>query len=517
MSRMASPDPSSQQVLVAEGVSKSYGGVRALLGVDFAAASGEIHALVGENGAGKSTLMKILAGNVVADAGTMELEGRRVRFSHPRDAQDAGISIVHQELSLAPNMTIAENIFVGREPTIPVIGFVDRRELGRRTEEVLAELELDLDPWTPVGDVDVAMQQMVEIARAISFECKVLILDEPTSALADQEIEALFAVLRRLRDRGVAIIYISHKLKEVFALADRVTVLRDGEWVGSEPIAETDPDQVVGMMVGRQLEQLFPEKTGQRAADPILRVEGLTRHGVFEDVSLDLHPGEIVGLAGLVGAGRTEVARALFGADPVTSGRVTLEGKRVQIDSPQQAIDHGVLYLPEDRKLHGLFLDMAVRANVVAATLDDHAKAGFMLPSAQSETTAQMVDRLGIRVGSIADPVSSLSGGNQQKVLFAKWLAATVKVFLVDEPTRGIDVGAKAEVHALLRELADQGVAILLISSELPEVIGASDRVLVMHEGAIAGEVAGEAMTEENIMRLATGQTRGTHSHAGGA
>lgn len=514
---MAANATAREPILVVDGAVKSYGGVRALRGVSFTATPGEIHALVGENGAGKSTLMKILAGNVVADAGTITLEGRRVRFTSPREAQAAGISVVHQELCLAPNMSVAENIFVGREPTIPLIGFVNRRELYRRTREVLDSLGLRLDPWTKVGDLSVAMCQMVEVARAISFDCKVLILDEPTSALAEHEVEALFAILRRLRDRGVAVVYISHKLDEVFSLADRVTVLRDGQWVGTKLVAETNPDEVVRMMVGRNLEQLFPEKGTQRAPEPILEVRGLTRGRAFRDISFDLYPGEIVGLAGLVGAGRTEVARAIFGADPIARGEIRLEGKPIRITAPQQAIEHGILYLPEDRKLHGLFLDMSLRANVVAATLRDHSKMGILIPSAQNNTAQRMIDRLGIRTETISAPVSSLSGGNQQKVLFGKWLAANVKVFLVDEPTRGIDVGAKAEVHALLRELADQGVAILLISSELPEIIGAADRVLVMHEGRLVGEVSGADMTEENIMHLATGQRRGKVAHAGGA
>ncbi|NLN90686.1 MAG: sugar ABC transporter ATP-binding protein [candidate division WS1 bacterium] len=514
---MTSNTSERDPILVVDGTSKSFGGVRALRSVSFSALPGEIHALVGENGAGKSTLMKILAGNITADQGSITFEGRTVQFSHPRDAQAAGIAIVHQELSLAPNMSIAENVFVGREPTIRLLGFVNRRELYQRTTAALDQLGLRLDPWTKVSDIDVAMRQMVEIARAISFDCRVLILDEPTSALADQEIEALFAVLRRLAERGVAIIYISHKLNEVFALADRVTVLRDGQWVGSKLVSETDPDEVIRMMVGRNLEQLFPAKGSARVPEPILEVRGLSRGKAFTDVSFDLHPGEIVGLAGLVGAGRTEVARAIFGADPITGGTIKLEGRPARIANPQQAIERGVLYLPEDRKLHGLFPDMSIRANIVAATLGDHSKVGMLLPSAQQATTDRMVERLDIKVANTSASVSSLSGGNQQKAMFGKWLAATVKVFLVDEPTRGIDVSAKAEVHALLRDLADQGVAILLVSSELPEVIGASDRVLVMHEGQIAGEVSGAEMTEENIMRLATGQTRGTHTHARGA
>jgi len=364
-------------------------------------------------------------------------------------------------------------------------------------------------PETLVGDIDVAMQQMVEIAKALSLDCKVVILDEPTSALTDREIALLFTVVRRLREHGVGIVYISHKLGEVFEIADRITVFRDALRVGTERASDLTPDDVVRMMVGRELSQVFPEKAGCSSPEPALRVTALTREPAFRDVSFTVRPGEIVGLAGLVGAGRTEVARAVFGADRPDSGRIELEGREIRVRSPEHAIAQGIAYLPEDRKTQGLFIEMALRGNTVAATLKKHSRLGFMVPSLQTRTARTLMDRLRIRASSIMAEVNSLSGGNQQKVLFAKWLASEVKVFLVDEPTRGVDVGAKVEVYALLRVLARAGVAFVVISSELPEIIGLSDRVLVMHEGRLAGELAEHELTEENIMMLAAGQREG--------
>jgi len=504
---MTPGDPAAEPpvLLRVDGVSKSFGGVRALRGVHFDLRPGEIHALVGENGAGKSTLMRILAGNLRADAGTVELDGWPRRFATPREARSAGISIVHQELSLVPNLTVAENVFAGREPTIRWLGFVDRGRLHEQAGELLRGLGLDLRPQAVVGETSVAMQQMVEIAKALSLACKVLILDEPTSALTGREVAALFHVLRQLRERGVGVVYISHKLGEVFEIADRITVFRDGENVGCVRTGDVSTDEVVRMMVGRPLSNLFPERAGDVAGEPVLRVEGLTRRPAFAAASFELRAGEIVALAGLVGAGRTEVARAVFGADRPDSGHIYLSGRPIRIRSPQQAIANGIAYLPEDRKELGLFLEMAIRANIVASTLKQHSRLGFMIPELQARTATRLSEQLRVRTESVASIVSSLSGGNQQKVLFGKWLAMAVKVFLVDEPTRGIDVGAKSEVHALLRDLANTGVAILMISSELPEVIGTADRIIVMHEGRIAGELTGGRMTEENVMLLATG------------
>ncbi len=504
-------EPANGLLLSVTNISKSFGGVHALRGVDFDLKAGEVHALVGENGAGKSTLMKILAGNQLADSGAVRVGGREVRFATPREAQQAGVAIVHQELSLVPNLTVAENIFAGREPT-RALGFVNRPKLYADAAEVLKPLGVDLAPQTLVGDIDVAMQQMVEIAKALSLDCKVVILDEPTSALTDREIALLFTVVRRLREHGVGIVYISHKLGEVFEIADRITVFRDGLRVGTERASDLTPDDVVRMMVGRELSQVFPEKAGCSSPEPALRVTALTREPAFRDVSFTVRPGEIVGLAGLVGAGRTEVARAVFGADRPDSGRIELEGREIRVRSPEHAIAQGIAYLPEDRKTQGLFIEMALRGNTVAATLKKHSRLGFMVPSLQTRTARTLMDRLRIRASSIMAEVNSLSGGNQQKVLFAKWLASEVKVFLVDEPTRGVDVGAKVEVYALLRELARAGVAILVISSELPEIIGLSDRVLVMHEGRLAGELAEHELTEENIMMLAAGQREGAVS-----
>jgi len=488
-----------------QGIDKRFGGVHALTGVDLELFAGEILALVGENGAGKSTLMEILCGNVRADEGSIHLAGQPAQFSNAREAQLAGIGIVHQDLSLVPNLTVAENIFCGREPTWRPIGFVDRRRLYAQTRELLAQLGLDIAPSTPVRNLSVAGQQMVEIAKALSLDCKVLVLDEPTSALTDREIAYLFGVMRNLRDAGVGLIYISHKLREVFEVADRICVLRDGDLIGVVRKEEVGTDDVVRMMVGRELDAYFPERAAA-VGEAVLEVRGATRRPHFEDVSFDLHAGEILGLAGLAGAGRTALARSLFGADPLDAGQVLLRGQPLRVRSPAQAIAAGIAYVPEDRKDLGLFLQMVVRDNLVSADLKSHSRYGWMIPSSQTRKSEQMVERLRIRTPSVFARLMNLSGGNQQKVLLGKWLVTNPQVLIVDEPTRGIDVGAKAEIHHLLRELAQQGVAVLMISSELPEVLGASDRIMVMSEGRVAGLLDPQAATEEVVLQYAAGQ-----------
>ncbi len=488
-------------------LSKSFPGVRALQDVSLTVRRGEIHALVGENGAGKSTLMRILAGIHQKDSGRILLEGRPIEPSSPAAALALGISTVHQEISLAPNLTVAENVFVHREPAR--WGFMDWSELHKRTSRLLTSLGVHLSPTARVGSLSLALRQMVEIARAVSFEPKILMLDEPTSALEEHEVEKLLRLLRELAGRGISIIYVTHKLKEVFALADTVTVLRDGQWVATTPRSATTLDEVVRRMVGRELTAFYPPKSPQRGAE-LLRIEGLSLAGHFQDISFSVHAGEILGLAGLVGAGRSEIAQTIFGYRAKDAGVVRLGGVEVEIESPADAIRRGLAYLPEDRKASGLFPQMSVAANLVAANLAQYTRGGFLSrPSLQAAVTRD-VARFQIRTPSAAQRIALLSGGNQQKVLLARWLSIKPRLLMADEPTRGIDVGAKAEIHALLRRLCAEGIGVLVISSELPEILGLCDRVLVLHEGRITGELTAAEATEEAIMRLATGQTAGS-------
>lgn len=489
-----------------EGIHKSFGGVQALRGVDLELQPGEVLALVGENGAGKSTLMEILCGNLRADLGTTIYDGRPVHFAGAREAAFAGISIVHQELSLVPHLTVAENIFCAREPVLPYLGFVDRRRLYRDAAEILKHFDLEVAPRARVGDLPVALQQMIEIAKALSLDCRILVLDEPTSALTGREVEYLFTIVRRLREGGVGVIYISHKLREVFEIADRIMVLRDGELVGRLPARETAPEEIVRRMVGRELGTGYPAREGDPGR-PVLRVEGLTHEPRFRNVSFAVRAGEILGLAGLVGSGRTEVARAIFGIDPFDAGIIQVDGQAASLRNPGQAIRLGIGYVPEDRKEQGLFLGLSVQANICAATLRENSAVGFMSRRREHNMADEYVSRLRIRTPGLKATTYNLSGGNQQKVLLAKWLAIHPRILMVDEPTRGVDVGAKAEVHGILRELAQSGVAVLMISSELPEILGASDRILVMHEGEITGELSAAEATEEKIMFLAAGHS----------
>lgn len=493
-----------QPLLEARGITKQFPGTRALDNAHLELLPGEIHAVMGENGAGKSTLMKILAGVMLPDAGELRLEGKPISFLSPHQALDHGIAIVYQELNLVPTLTVAENLFPGRLPT-GVLGMVRYGALFRNAKQALSNLSIDIDPRALVGELSIAHQQLVEIAKALSRQCKILILDEPTSALTDREADLLLALLRRLADEGMGILYISHKLKEVFALADRVTVLRDGKYIGTQSISVTTPDVLIRMMVGRDLGTLFPHKS-REIGKPIFaardfRVPGFNARNCFE-----LRQGEILGFAGLIGSGRTELARAIFGAEAKIEGQIILDGTPIEIDSPKAAIEHGIGYLPEDRKTAGLFLEMSLRLNVAATVLRDVSGGGFVLPARERAVAERAVERLGISTPSIEQEARRLSGGNQQKTLVAKWLAIKPKILIVDEPTRGIDVGAKREIHFLLRNLADTGVGVIVISSELPEVLGLCDRILVMHEGAIAAEFQGDDATEELIMRAASGQ-----------
>jgi ABC-type sugar transport system ATPase subunit len=513
---MGDGSPGIMPLLQMNGITKSFPGVRALENVSLDVFPGECLALVGENGAGKSTLMKILSGVHAPDSGEIWLDGRQVTLHNPRQAQDLGISIIYQEFNLMPNLTVAENIFVGREPSSA--GFVRGAEMTRQARELLGQLGVTLQPQEIVRDLSVAEQQMVEIAKALSFNARIVIMDEPTSALTDREVDALVEIIRGLKSRGMGVIFISHRLDEVEEIADRVTVLRDGRNAGTLPIAEAPAEKIVQMMVGRDLGDLFQKDAAVYETDApfALEVRGLNRAASkfdpsainLRDVSFGVRAGEIVGLAGLVGSGRTEVARAIFGADAFDSGEVLVAGEHVNIRSPKDAISHGIGLVPEDRKAQALVLGLAVRENISLASLPSLVRFGFVRLNEERERAEEFVKALRIRTPSLEQKVVNLSGGNQQKVVIAKWLSLQPRVLIVDEPTRGIDIGAKAEVHNLLNELAKQGVAILMISSELPEILGMSDRVLVMREGRIAGELSRAEATQEGIMALATGLGR---------
>jgi len=493
-------------VLEMRRISKTFAGTKALHGVDLAIYPGEVHALMGENGAGKSTLMKILAGACSADpGGEIWMDGQRIEISSPLAARRHGIAIIYQELSLAPNLSVAENIHLGQE--IGRAGILDRATMDRAAEAALRRLGADFGPRTSLATLSVAERQLVEIARAVHARSRILVMDEPTTALSSRETDYLFALIRELRAGGLAIIYISHRMAEVYELADRVTVLRDGTYVGSVQRGQIDPDTIVRMMVGRELSSFYKHEHRARLADtPTLEVRALGDSRRVHDCSFAIRAGEVLGLAGMVGAGRTELARLLFGAAGHKSGDIILEGITRYFHQPREAIAAGVAYLTEDRKIDGLFLDMAVADNIILCTIENDARFGGILDRARGRQRAVAAIRaLAIRVASPTVGVGLLSGGNQQKVLLSRLLEAHPKVLILDEPTRGIDIGAKFEIYRIIDQLAGTGVAILLISSELAEIIGISDRVLVMREGRIAGELTGSEMNQENIVALATG------------
>lgn len=491
------------------GISKTFPGVRALDSVDFELYPGEIHALVGENGAGKSTLIKILSGALPADEGRIVLRGSEVTFRNPREALDNGIATINQELMLVPQLSIAENILLGRLPH-KRLGLVDREAMQSYARQSLSMLGLELDPDTPIGALSVAEQQAAEIAKALSRQAEIIVMDEPTSALAGREIDNLLNYIERLRSQGQAIILITHKLDEAFRVADRITVLRDGHRIGTVVTKDASPDKVINMMVGRSVESVFVREDSE-IGEPILEVRDLTRQGKFNDVSFTLRRGEVLGLSGLVGAGRTDVVRAIFGADPIDSGEIWINGKRVESLTLAKRIEAGLGLVPEDRKRDGLVLGMTVGDNLTLAVLNRLAKWGLRKRAKEQKVAADLVSDLSIRTPSLGTEVITLSGGNQQKVVVGKWLATQSRILVLDEPTRGIDIGAKAEVHALIQRLAQQGVAILLVSSELIEVMSVSDRILVMHEGRITGEFSYGEATEEQIMACATGQAVATN------
>jgi rhamnose transport system ATP-binding protein len=484
-------------------VSKSFGAVAALRDVDLELVAGEAHALVGENGAGKSTLVKILAGVHPPDTGTILLDGAPVTFAGPADARAAGIAVIYQEPTLFPDLSVAENIFMGRQPRRS-LRRIDTAAMRERAAALFARLGVRIDPDRPARGLSIADQQLVEIAKALSTNARVLVMDEPTAALSGVEVERLFAVARSLRDAGAAVLFISHRFDEVFDLCERITVMRDGRKVDTAPAAELTVDAVVRKMVGRDVATLFP-KLDSTAGEVRLDVRGLTRHGFFDDVSFQVRAGEIVALAGLVGAGRSEVVRAVFGVDRPDAGQVRVDDKPLPPGDTPAAIAAGLALVPEDRRQQGLVMALSVERNTTLPRRWALARAGLLFGGTERRASATWTEKLQVKAGRPTDPVSTLSGGNQQKVVLAKWLSTRPRVLIVDEPTRGIDVGTKAEVHRLLSELAADGVAVLMVSSELPEVLGMADRVLVMREGRLVADIPRAGADEESVMVAATG------------
>ncbi|WP_313679680.1 sugar ABC transporter ATP-binding protein [Pantoea vagans] len=488
--------------LEAEGISKFFPGVKALDNVSLRVRPGTVHALMGENGAGKSTLMKCLIGMYRPDKGTIKIKGEPVQFQDTMDALRSGISMIHQELNLVPYMTVAENIWLGREPM--KFGFVDHVRLNQKTQELLNRLNIRLKADRMVGELSIASQQMVEIAKAVSWDSDIVIMDEPTSALTETEVAHLFTIIRDLREQGKAIIYISHKMDEIFNITDEVSIFRDGNWIASDQTAKYTRQSLITQMVGRELTQLFP-KFNSAIGEEVLTVRNLTCKDRFTDVSFSVRRGEILGVAGLVGAGRSEVMESLFGMESFDSGEILIDGVPVTIDSPSTAIEKGMAFLTEDRKKSGLFLVLSVMENMSIVNMPEYSgKSGFVSHVKMAQDCMEQIRRLNIKTPTMDQIINNLSGGNQQKVLIARWLLAQPKILILDEPTRGIDVGAKAEIYRLISELANRGVAIIMVSSELPEILGMSDRVMVMHGGRITGILDKEEADQETILSLAS-------------
>ena len=495
--------PKAEYLLEVENVRKAFPGVLALDDVSFRLKRGHVHALMGENGAGKSTLMKIIAGIYTPDSGSFRLKGQEIRLTSPLDALQYGIAMIHQELNLMSFMTVAENIWIRREP-LNGFGLVRHDEMRRRTKALFERLDINLDPDAEVRDLSVASRQMVEIAKAVSYDSDILIMDEPTSALTEREVAHLFKIIRTLKDQGKGIIYITHKMNELFEIADEVSVFRDGKFVGEHAATSVTRDDIIKLMVGREITQMFP-KMAAKIGDVVLSVKGLGLEGRFHDISFDLRAGEILGVAGLVGSGRSNVAETLFGVTPATEGTIAIDGRAIVMRNPAVAMDAGMAFLTEDRKESGCFLLLDVMANMQIAVLRrGFVKAGFVNETAIEKLCQEQKTRLRVRTPDLEEPIINLSGGNQQKVLIARWLMTHPRILILDEPTRGIDVGAKAEIHRLISELAGQGVAVIMISSEMPEVLGMSDRVLVMHEGRMTGIVDRADATQVKIMELAS-------------
>lgn len=499
-------------IIVLDKVTKRFPGVLALDSISFDLRKGEAHALCGENGAGKSTLMKVISGLYQPDEGTIVYKQEKRQFKSSVEAEAAGIAIIHQELNLVPHLNVAENIFLAREPLKG--WFVDKKRMIADAKQLLARLNIDIDPTVLVKSLSVAQQQMVEIAKALSLNAEVLIMDEPTSSLTESETRQLFAIINELKRDGVAIVYISHRLDELQHIIDRVTVMRDGKYVGTDDFDKTSIDEIVAKMVGRTLEEKFPERVSKPTDHELLRVDNLHRDGVFGPVSFTLHRGEILGFSGLMGAGRTEVARAMFGADPVTSGSIVIDGKAVTINTPIDAIGHGFAYLSEDRKSQGLAISMSVATNMTLTNMDAvSGRFGFIRFDEEQQVAKKYIDALGIKTPTAQQIVKNLSGGNQQKIVIGKWLFRESKFIIFDEPTRGIDVGAKFAIYQLIDKLASEGIGVILITSELPEILGMTDRVAVFHEGKIAQILNTKETSQEEIMHYASGRTMTKAEH----
>lgn len=482
---------------------KAFGTNQVLSGVDFELKYGEVHALMGENGAGKSTIMNILTGLHNRDSGTIQIDGQEKYFDNPKDAEKHGVAFIHQELNVWPEMTVLENLFIGKELRSR-FGLLKTKEMKALAKKQFEKLAVNIPLDRNAGLCSVGQQQMIEIAKALMTNAKVIIMDEPTAALTEREIEKLFEVINALRKEGVSIVYISHRMEEIFAICDRITVMRDGKTVDTKVISETNFDDVVRKMVGRELTDRFPERNPS-VGKTMLEVKNATRNGVFENVSFSVKSGEVVGVSGLMGAGRTEIMRALFGLDKLDSGEIWLDGKKAAIKNPYEAVKYGIGFITEDRKTEGLVLDFSIRDNMALPNLTSFSKKGFIDDKTENEFVDLLIKRLQIKTQSGETNAKDLSGGNQQKVVIAKWIGIGPKVLILDEPTRGVDVGAKREIYQLMNELTDRGVAIIMVSSELPEVIGMSDRILVVHEGKISGDLAKSEATQEKIMTFATG------------
>jgi ribose transport system ATP-binding protein len=491
-------------VIEMKGISKSFSGNKVLDHVDFQLLPGEVHALMGENGAGKSTLIKILTGIYERNEGTVLVKGKEVHFHNPKEAEQSGIAVIHQELNIIPELTVYENMFLGKELTVGRFGFTKDKEMKKKTKEYLNRLGIEIDPNMEAGKLSVGQQQMIEIARAVAANTEVLIMDEPTAALTDREIEALFKVISSLKKQGVGIIYVSHRMEEIFQICDRISVLRDGQFIDVKEVAKTNFDEIVKLMVGRQLGDRFPErdtKIGQER----FRVENLTSKGSFENIDFSVNQGEIIGVAGLMGAGRTEIMQAIFGYRHLDAGKLFIDGKEVTIKNPHDAIQAGIAFVTEDRKSQGLILDLSVRENFSITNLTKISNKSLISSQKEVSMVDEMIEKLRVKTSGRELSVKSLSGGNQQKIVIGKWLGMNPKILILDEPTRGVDVGAKKEIYQLINDLTKQGVAIIMVSSELPEILGMSDRILVIHEGKLAGVLDKSDASQEKIMQFATG------------
>jgi ribose transport system ATP-binding protein len=491
-------------VIEMKGISKSFSGNKVLDHVDFQLLPSEVHALMGENGAGKSTLIKILTGIYERNEGTVLVKGKEVHFHNPKEAEQSGIAVIHQELNIIPELTVYENMFLGKELTVGRFGFTKDKEMKKKTKEYLNRLGIEIDPNMEAGKLSVGQQQMIEIARAVAANTEVLIMDEPTAALTDREIEALFKVISSLKKQGVGIIYVSHRMEEIFQICDRISVLRDGQFIDVKEVAKTNFDEIVKLMVGRQLGDRFPErdtKIGQER----FRVENVTSKGSFENIHFSVNQGEIIGIAGLMGAGRTEIMQAIFGYRHLDAGKLYIDGKEVTIKNPHDAIKAGIAFVTEDRKSQGLILDLSVRENFSITNLDKISAKGLISSQKEVSMVDEMIEKLRVKTSGRELSVKSLSGGNQQKIVIGKWLGMNPKILILDEPTRGVDVGAKKEIYQLINDLTKQGVSIIMVSSELPEILGMSDRILVIHEGKLAGVLDKSDASQEKIMQFATG------------